>query len=95
MAKENKISVLYSWLPYGALICALVLLYIANVHSVEKKIRAINEVHKDIEELKREHFSIMQKSWYNGTLNQVAKKVDGVDMENRIAIPRKIEKPDV
>jgi hypothetical protein len=95
MAKKDKIGKLYDWLPFGGLICVFVLIYIANVHRVEKKIRAIDHLHNDIEELKREYFSIKQKSWYNGTLNQVAKKVEGMDMTKKISIPKTIEKADV
>ena len=95
MAKKDKSLKINSWLPLGGLVCVLILLYIFNVHRVEKKIRTIDHLHSDIEELRREHFSVMQKSWYDGTLNQVAKKVDGVDIKNRVAIPKKIDKPDV
>lgn len=95
MANKDKVGRLYDWVPFGGLICLLVIAYIANVHRVEKKIRTIDHLHSDIEELKREYFSIKQKSWYNGTLNQVAKKVDGLDMSKRISIPKTIEKTDV
>ncbi len=92
MAKDSKVGRLYDWLPYGALLCLLVLVYIANVHRVQKKIRAINEEYKQIEELKREYFSIKQKSLYDGTLNQVAKKIEGFDLEREVPVPKKIEK---
>jgi len=94
MAK-NKFGKLYDWVPYFGLVCLLTLFYIGTVQSAEKKIRNINNKHKEIEELRREFISIKKKSQYNGTLYQVAKDVEGVDMESEIHIPKKIEKKDV
>lgn len=95
MLKRKKTVNLYSWLPYGGLICALVLIYISNVHRVQKKIRVISTEYKEIEELKREYFSIKKRSLYDGTLNQVAKKIEGVDLDKRVSMPKKIEKSNV
>lgn len=94
MAKQSKSTKLYDWIPYLGLICLLVLCNIATVHSAEKKIRKINQKHKEIEALRREFISVKQKSQYNGTLYQVAKELEGVDMESEIHIPKKIEKTD-
>ena len=95
MSKGVKIGKLYDWLPFGLMLIAMMLVYISIVHRVEKKIRTIDHLHSDIEELKRSYFSIKQKSWYDGTLNQVVKKVEGVHMEGKVAIPQKIDKVDV
>lgn len=95
MSKRRKSIDFYSWLPYGALICVLVVIYISNVHRVQKKIRVINAEHKEIEELKREYFSIKKRSMYNGTLNQVVKEIDGIDLDKRVSMPKKIEKSNV
>ncbi len=95
MAKTKiKAGKLYDWVPYFGLVCLLTLCYIGTVHSAERKIRNINNEHKKIEALKREFISIKKKSQYNGTLYQVAKEIDGVDMESEIHIPKKIEKSD-
>ena len=64
------------------------------MHGAEKKIRRINDKHKEVEALRREYISIKQKSQYNGTLYQVARDIEGVDMKNEIHIPKKIEKSD-
>lgn len=90
-----KVGKLYNWVPYLGLVCVLTLGYIYTVHSAEKKIRMIDIKHKQIEELRREYISIKQKSQYNGTLYQVAKEIEGVDMESEIHIPKKIKKSDV
>ena len=90
MKKTDKIGILYAWLPYFGLICMLTLLYIGNVHSAEKKIRKINDTHKEIEELRRQYISVKQRSMYNGTLYQVGSLVDGLDLHNEVRIPEKI-----
>jgi len=70
----------------------LVLCYIATVHSTETKIRKINQKHKEIEDIRREYISVKRDVQHEGTLYEVAKEVKGVDMENEIHIPKKIEK---
>lgn len=90
----NRIGKLYEWSPYIGLICLLVIMYIANIHRVEKKIRKINTTHKKIEELRREYISVKQKSMYNGTLYQVTRHMEGVSMDRDVRIPKKIEKID-
>ncbi|MEL6122512.1 MAG: FtsL-like putative cell division protein [Bacteroidota bacterium] len=95
MAKQQRNINLYDWVPYLGLVCLLTLFYIATVHHAEKKIRRINQKHREIETLRREYISIKQKSQYNGTLYQVAKEIEGVDMESEIHVPKKIERDDV
>lgn len=92
MRKHFKVSKLYDWVPYFGLVCLLILCYIATVHSTEKKIRKINEKHREIEDIRREYISVKREVQHEGTLYEVAKDVQGVDMNNEIHIPRKIEK---
>lgn len=92
--KKGKERKLTRWFPYLGLLVALTLVYIGTVHSAEKKIRKINQKHKEIQALNREFISVKQQSQYNGTLYQVAKEIEGVDMESEIHIPKKIEKND-
>ncbi len=81
-------------MPYFGLVCLLILCYIATVHSTEKKIRKINEKHRQIEDLRREYISIKKKVQHEGTLYEVAKDVHGVDLESEVRIPKKIEYTD-
>ncbi len=90
MKKTKKIGALYTWLPYFGLVCVLTLIYIGNVHKAEKKIRQINDLHKEIEELRREYIAIKQQSMYDGTLYQVGKKVEGLELAESVKIPKKI-----
>jgi len=91
MNKRFQITRLYDWMPYFGLICMLVLGYIATVHSAEKKIRKINDKHREIEDIRREYISIKKKVQHKGTLYEVAKDVKGVDLESEVHIPKKIE----
>jgi len=92
MTKRIKISKLYDGVPYFGLVCLLVLCYIATVHSAERKIRKINDKHREIEDVRREYITVKRDVQYEGTLYEVAKDVKGVDMEDKIHIPKKIEK---
>jgi len=82
-------------MPFVVLLALLVVFYIGNVHAVQKKIHVINKEHKEIEALKREYFSIKKRSLYEGTLNQVIKDIDGVEIKEEVPVPKKIAKEDV
>lgn len=87
-----KVAKLYDWAPYFGLVCLLTLCYIATVHSAERKIREINEKHREIEDVRREYITIKRDVQHEGTLYEVAKEVKGVNMNNEIRLPKKIEK---
>jgi len=91
MKTRINLSRFYDWVPYFGLVCLLVLAYIATVHSAERKIRKINEKHKEIEEIRREYIMIKRDVQHEGTLYEVAKDMKGVDMTKEIHIPRRIE----
>lgn len=94
MSTHTKIGKLYDWVPYFGMVSLLLIVYIYTVHGAEKKIRKINECHKEMEELRREFYSIKQKCMYDGTLYQVTKKINGMQMEGTVPIPKKIDKSD-
>lgn len=94
MATKNKKFGLYDWLPYFGLVCMLTLFYIGTVHSAENKIRRIDKVHKETEDVRQEYFSILQKMMFEGTMHEVIKDVKGVDMTKEVRIPKKIKKID-
>ena len=74
------------------MVCALALVYIANVHNAEKKIRKIDSAHKKIEEIKRDYIHIKARSVDSGRLFEVAKEMNALDATKEIRIPKKIEK---
>ena len=94
MKRIQKIGKLYEGLPFFAMVCALVILYIANVYGAEKKIRRIDRLDKQIETLKREYISVTAKSVDNGRLFEVAKSINGVDVTKEVRIPKRIDKTD-
>ena len=94
MKASNQSSQVIKWMPFVALVGLLVVAYIGNVHSVQKKIRVIDKQHKEIEALKREYFSIKKRSLYEGTLNQVIRDIDGIDIKDEVPVPKKIDKSD-
>ena len=90
--KLQNVGKLYEGLPYFAMLCGLALVYIANVHNAEKKIRKIDAAHKKIEEIKRDYIHVKARSVDNGRLFEVAKEMNGLDVTKEIRIPKKIEK---
>ena len=94
MAKKLRTVKVYDWLPFFGLVCLLTLCYIATVHSAEKKIRRINSMHKEVEDIRQEYYTIKQKIMFEGTMYEVAKSVEGLDMTKEVRIPKKIEKID-
>jgi len=52
----------------------------------------LDDKHREIEDVRREYITVKRDVQYEGTLYEVAKDVKGVDMEDKIHIPKKIEK---
>jgi len=70
----------------------LALIYIANVHSAEKKIREMDKTQKEIEELRRTYINVKDKSLYEGTMYQIVQQVDGMEVNKSAKIPKKIKR---
>lgn len=73
------------WVLFG-------LLYISNVHSAEKKIRKMNKIQKEIDDVRRAYIYIKDKTLFNGTQYEIAKNVEGLELEKDVKIPKKIKK---
>ena len=73
------------WILFG-------LIYISNVHSAEKKLRKTDRIQKEIDDVRRAYIHIKDKSLYNGTQYEIAKNVEGIDIEKEIKIPKKIKR---
>lgn len=73
------------WVLFG-------LVYISNVHSAEKKLRKMNTVQKEIDDVRRSYIHVKDKTLYSGTQYEIAKNVEGMNIEKEVKIPKKIKK---
>ena len=65
------------------------LVYIANAHFAEKKVRQIQSLQKEMKELRWEYMSLKSDIMYNYKLSEVSKKVELKGL--RLKSPKKIE----
>lgn len=63
------------------LIAVLLVIYIANVHSVEKNLREAQLLKKEIKELRWEYMSYKNEIMYKGTASQIAERVRGMELK--------------
>ena len=63
----------------------LALVYIANAHFAEKKVREIQQLQKEIKELKWQYTSIKSETMYKSIQSQIDASLDpvGVNLANR------------
>lgn len=63
------------------LIAVLLVIYIANVHSVEKNLREAQLLKKEIKELRWEYMSYKNEIMYQGTASQIAERVKIMELK--------------
>ena len=63
----------------------LAIIYIANAHFAEKKVRQIQQKQKEMKELKWEYTSIKSETMYKSMQSQIDESLDptGVDLEGK------------
>lgn len=71
----------------------LALVYIANAHWAERNVRRIQQLQREIKELKWEYTSIKSETMYKSMQSQIDESLEpvGLDLENKG--PRVIRKP--
>jgi ribosomal protein S2 len=69
---------------------ALALLYIANAHTVEKRIRKINKLEYELKDLRSEYISLKSDLMYLSKQSEVAKRVEAAGIKELRSAPKKI-----
>lgn len=77
-------------LPFILYCSALVLLYIANAHKVEKRIRQINKIESEMKDLRSEYISLKSELMYLSKQSEVAKRVEVAGLKELRSAPKKI-----
>ncbi len=78
-------------LPFFYFLCALALVYIANAHYAEKKVRKIEQMKSGIEELRWEFNSVKSDFLYKSTKSQLAQEIRNIGLGETADAPKKIE----
>lgn len=92
--KFNAVKWIYQYLMFVGFLMVLGLLYIANVHSVERKLRQAKSLKEEIKELNYNYMQIKNEIVHKGTQTQIAERVksaglktDGSDL-NKIMVDK-------
>nr|WP_255492068.1 FtsL-like putative cell division protein [Chitinophaga sp. Cy-1792] len=77
-------------MPRILFLAALALVYIANSHLAEKRIRRINQLSKEIKELKWEYINVKSELMFRSKMSEVSKSVEQLGLKQLSSPPRKI-----
>jgi hypothetical protein len=78
-------------MPFILFLAALALIYIANSHLAEKKVRRINKLGREIKELKWEYLNVKSELMFRSKMSEVSKAVDPLGLKPLSSPPQKIE----
>ncbi len=68
-------------LPFLLFLAVIALVYIANSHLAEKKVRRINKLSSEIKELKWEYLSVKSELMFRSKLSEVSKAVEPLGLK--------------
>lgn len=92
--KEWRLRINYRALvqnmPFIGFLSLLALIYIANSHLAEKKIRRINKLGKEIKELKWEYINVKSELMFQSKMSEVSKSVEPLGLKQLSSPPQKI-----
>mgnify|MGYP001039482776 CR=1 FL=1 len=92
--KEWRLRINYRALvqnmPFIGFLAVLALVYIANSHLAEKKIRRINQLGKEIKELKWEYINVKSELMFRSKMSEVSKSVEQLGLKQLSSPPQKI-----
>ncbi|NSL88522.1 hypothetical protein ECE50_016900 [Chitinophaga sp. Mgbs1] len=77
-------------MPFIGFLSVLALIYIANSHLAEKKIRRINQLGKEIKELKWEYINVKSELMFRSKMSEVSKSVEPLGLKELSSPPQKI-----
>lgn len=80
-------------MPFILFLALLALVYIANSHLAEKKIRRINKLGKEIKELKWEYLNVKSELMFRSKMSEVSKAVEPLGLKQLNMPPQKIVQP--
>ena len=80
-------------LPFVLFVSFLALIYIANAHYSEKKVREIQMLQKDVRKLRWHYMALQSDLMYDSKRSEVVKKVEDLDLNQGNGTLKKIIVP--
>ncbi len=81
----------YMNLPFICFLSLLTIIYIANAHQAEKKVRKIHSLKKEVKELEWQYTNVKSDIMYGSMPSQVVEKVEKIDLKVSDEMPKKIK----
>lgn len=78
-------------LPLVFLIAVLGIMHVANNHRIEKKVREINSLEKELKELRWMYMTTKSDLMFKSKQSEVASMVEDLGLEESVKAPYKIE----
>lgn len=78
------------FLPYILFITGLILFYIGNSHYAERKIRKIDKLQAEVEDLRADYTTLKADYMFAGKQSEVAKRVKNIGLQESKNPPHKI-----
>ncbi len=91
VGRRNKVHWVAQNLPYVFFLIFLAMVYIANAHWTEKKVRKINSLKKEIRELNASYMSVKSDVIYQATYSELQEQVADLKLSNEGSFPVKIK----
>lgn len=77
-------------LPFFLFLSFLTILYIANSYTAQQKIKEIDKLNIELEELRNEHKSVKSELMYYKKMSEVAKRLESTGIKEPVEPPKKI-----
>ena len=88
---KNQLPALFNFdLQKVLYLLFFLIFYISNQHSVEKKIREISRLEKEVEELRTDYITLNNNYMFSRKETEILKKVDKLKLESSKLPPEKI-----
>ena len=90
-SSRKGVNVLYRNIPFIAFLIVLGVVYIANSHFAEKKVRKIERLKKEAQTLKWEYWSLQSQIMHGSTQSALTKKVAPYGLLEPSDSPKRIQ----
>jgi hypothetical protein len=85
-----SLAVVMRNMPFILFLGFLVMIYIANSHNAEKKVRRIHALQKELKEVRWRYVAVKSDLMHSTTLSELSKAMDNSGVELSGAQPKKI-----
>ena len=84
------VNVLYRNIPFICFVVGLGLIYIANTHYAEKRVRQIENLKTEVKTTKWEYWSLQSEIMHGSTQSELSKKVEVYGLQTPEDSPKRI-----